>query len=132
MLDLDHFKAINDTHGHLYGDQVLLAVADALRTSTRRHDAVARMGGEEFALLLPDTDAEAAGEIAERARETIAQIPVTGATLSCSAGVATASPADTSPLDLLQLADRALYRAKRLGRDRTVTNPPTAIRSSLS
>ena len=121
MLDLDHFKTINDAHGHLYGDQVLLAVADALRTSIRGHDTAARMGGEEFAILLPDADADAACEIAERSRRAIAHIPVPRATLSCSAGVAAAPPAKTSPGDLLQLADRALYQAKRLGRDRTVT-----------
>ncbi len=74
MLDLDLFKAINDEHGHLHGDRMLVAVADALRTATRGHDTVARMGGEEFAMLLPDTDAATAYELAERARETIALI----------------------------------------------------------
>jgi diguanylate cyclase (GGDEF)-like protein len=132
MLDLDHFKAINDAYGHVYGDQVLLAVANALRTSIRGHDTAARMGGEEFAILLPDADADTACEVAERARGAIGHIPVPRATLSCSAGVAAASPADTSPVDLLQFADRALYQAKRLGRDRTVTNPSTAMRSRLS
>ena len=104
MLDLDHFKTINDAHGHLYGDQVLVAVADALRASIRGHDTAARMGGEEFAILLPDTGAGAAREIAERSRQAIAHIAVPRATLSCSAGVAAASPAETSPVDLLQLA----------------------------
>jgi diguanylate cyclase (GGDEF)-like protein len=132
MLDLDHFKAINDAHGHLYGDQILLAVADALRGSMRGHDTIARMGGEEFAILLPDADANAAFDIAERARSAIARVPVARRTLSCSAGVATASPADARPVDLLGLADNALYRAKRLGRDRTVTSPNTESRSSLA
>jgi diguanylate cyclase (GGDEF)-like protein len=132
MLDLDHFKAINDAHGHLYGDQVLLAVADAVRMSIRGHDTAARMGGEEFAILLPDADAHAAREIAERSRQAIAHIPVPRATLSCSAGVAAGLPADTSPVDLLQLADSALYQAKRLGRDRIVTNASTAIPSRLA
>jgi diguanylate cyclase (GGDEF)-like protein len=132
MLDLDHFKVINDAHGHLHGDQVLLAVADALRRSVREHDAVGRMGGEEFAILLPDAGAEAAYDAAERARSAIAQVPVAHLTLSCSAGVATASPADASPVDLLALADRALYRAKRLGRDRTVTSRGEASHLGLT
>ncbi len=132
MLDLDDFKAINDAHGHPYGDRVLLGVADALRASIRGHDTAARMGGEEFAILLPDADAAAAYDIAERARDSIARVPVAHSTLSCSAGVATASPADTSPADLLALADRALYRAKRLGRDRTVTSESAASHSRLA
>jgi diguanylate cyclase (GGDEF)-like protein len=132
MLDLDHFKVINDAHGHLQGDQVLLAVADALRRSVRAHDVVARMGGEEFAILLPDADAAAAFDTAERARTAIARVPVAAATLSCSAGVATASPAQASPVDLLALADRALYQAKRLGRDRTVSSRSPADRLGLA
>ncbi len=122
MLDLDDFKAINDVHGHPYGDQVLLGVADALRTSIRRHDTVARMGGEEFAILLPGANADAARDIADRARDAIARVSVVHAPVSCSAGVATASPVDASPAHLLELADRALYEAKRLGRDRTVAS----------
>ena len=120
VLDLDDFKAINDAHGHPYGDQILLGVADALRASIRQHDTAARLGGEEFAILLPDADTAAAQDIAERARDAIAHVPVTGGTLSCSAGVATAAPIDASPADLIALADRALYEAKRRGRDRTV------------
>jgi diguanylate cyclase (GGDEF)-like protein len=128
MLDLDEFKAINDTHGHPYGDQVLLEVADALRASIREHK-VARMGGEEFAVLLPDADVHAAHAIAERVRSAIASVSVAHRTLTCSAGVATASPADASPADLIELADRALYQAKRLGRDRTVISPSVPSRS---
>lgn len=132
MLDLDEFKAINDAHGHPYGDQVLLGVADALRVSIRGHDTAARMGGEEFAILLPDADAAAAFAIAERARDAIAQVPVAHTTLSCSAGVASTAAGDISPADLLALADRALYRAKRLGRDQTVTSDSASSRSSLA
>jgi diguanylate cyclase (GGDEF)-like protein len=121
MLDLDFFKKINDDHGHPYGDQILLGVADALRDSVRKQDTVARMGGEEFAMLLPETDATTAYELAERARAAIAGVPVNGNPLSCSAGVAAMSSGDTTaPLDLLELADKALYQAKHLGRDRTV------------
>jgi diguanylate cyclase (GGDEF)-like protein len=130
MLDVDHFKAINDAHGHPYGDQVLLGVADALRATIREHDTVARVGGEEFAILLPDADTEAAYDIAERVRDAIAHVPVAHASLSCSAGVATLSPAEESPTHLIEVADRALYRAKRLGRDRTVIGDAGASRSS--
>jgi diguanylate cyclase (GGDEF)-like protein len=77
------------------------------------------MGGEEFAILLPDADADAAYRFAERARRAIARIPVAQTPLACSAGAATASCAGTSPGDLLEQADRALYEAKRLGRNRT-------------
>jgi diguanylate cyclase (GGDEF)-like protein len=126
MLDLDEFKEINDTYGHPYGDQILLGVADALRGSIRQHDTAARLGGEEFAILLPDANATAAYDIAERARAAIARVPVANSTLSCSAGAATALPADALPTDLLALADEALYEAKRLGRNRTVTSPSTS------
>jgi diguanylate cyclase (GGDEF)-like protein len=125
MLDLDQFKEINDTHGHPYGDRILIEVAEALRGAIRQHDTAARMGGEEFAILLPDANASAAYDIAERARAAIALIPLAHRTLSCSAGAATAVPATALPADLLALADEALYEAKRLGRDRTVTSPVT-------
>jgi len=141
MLDLDHFKEINDEYGHPYGDQILLGVANALRTSMRAHDTVARMGGEEFAILLSGADASAAHEMAERARHAIAGVPVAAGTLSCSAGVATTADAQASPSDLLELADRALYQAKRMGRDRTAVSdqlpgvraivPQLASRTSL-
>jgi diguanylate cyclase (GGDEF)-like protein len=120
MLDLDRFKAINDEHGHAYGDQVLLAVSDVLRASVRTHDVVARLGGEEFAILLSGADGDSALEITERVRGAIADISMAGAALSCSAGVATAVPPALSAADLLEQADHALYEAKRLGRDRTV------------
>jgi diguanylate cyclase (GGDEF)-like protein len=129
MLDLDHFKAINDEHGHPYGDQVLVKVAAALRTSIRAHDTAARLGGEEFAILLPDAAAHDAHEVAERARDAIAQIDVAGGALTCSAGVATTSGGETSPIDLLELADKALYSAKHLGRNRTVLSGELAAHS---
>ncbi len=129
MLDLDHFKTINDEHGHPYGDQILLKAADALRSSIREHDTAARMGGEEFAILLPDAAAHDAHEVAERARAAIACIPVAGGALTCSAGVATTAAGETSPIDLLELADKALYSAKRLGRDRTLTGEELASRA---
>ena len=119
MIDIDHFKEINDNHGHSFGDRVLVAVAKALRSAVRTHDTVARLGGEEFAMLVPDADLEDAHEIAERARALIADVEIPGATLSSSAGAAaTCIGADRSG-GLFDAADRALYEAKRLGRGRT-------------
>ncbi len=119
ICDLDNFKAINDTHGHPYGDDVLRGVGSALRAAIRSGDSAARIGGEEFALVLPGSDSHAAFAIAERAREAIGAVPVHGFELSCSAGVA-AYPGDAEdPSALAQLADSALYWAKRGGKRRT-------------
>ncbi|HEX3979340.1 MAG TPA: diguanylate cyclase [Solirubrobacteraceae bacterium] len=126
VLDLDHFKQINDTYGHPFGDQTLVATANVLRSVVRAHDMVARIGGEEFALLLPGAAAQAAQEIAERAREQLATIALPHGALSCSAGVAVsgqpavAGEAAAVAGELMQEADRALYEAKRQGRGRTV------------
>lgn len=118
-LDLDDFKAINDTHGHPYGDTVLSAIGVALRSTVRANDTAARVGGEEFGLILPGSDTDAAFEVAERARAAVAAIPVRGFKLGCSAGIAT-FPADADdPSTLAQLADSALYWAKSAGKRRT-------------
>ena len=120
VLDLDHFKFLNDTRGHPYGDQVLREVAAKLREAVRgAQDLVGRLGGEEFGILLADVDAEEAFRVAERARGLIRGLPIDGFSLDCSAGVA-AWPTDTdSPARLLDLADAALYQAKRMGRGQT-------------
>ncbi len=118
-LDIDHFKEINDTFGHPFGDEVLVAVAKSLRAAVRTHDTVARLGGEEFAMLLPNADLQDAGEVAERARCLIADIPLPGATLSSSAGAAATTAGPERSGELFEAADRALYNAKRLGRGRT-------------
>ena len=118
-LDLDNFKVVNDTHGHPYGDTILSAVGSALREAIRSNDTAARVGGEEFALVLPGSDGEAAFAVAERARANVAAIAVRGFELSCSAGIA-AFPADADdPSALCQLADSALYWAKQGGKRRT-------------
>jgi len=120
VLDLDHFKFLNDTRGHPYGDQVLREVAAKLRVAVRgAHDLVGRLGGEEFGILLADVDADEAFRVAERARALIRGLPIDGFSLDCSAGVA-AWPTDTdTPARLLDLADAALYQAKRMGRGQT-------------
>jgi diguanylate cyclase (GGDEF)-like protein len=129
VLDLDHFKAVNDTHGHLAGDHVLAAVADALRSEVRDRDLVGRFGGEEFVVLLAGLDGGGAVElevVAERIRRRIAALrveiptpdgPLTVVGLSASVGGAV-SPADGGDLrTLMQVADTALYAAKRAGRN---------------
>src|SRR5215216_6389411 len=119
VLDLDHFKMVNDAYGHAEGDKVLVAVAERLRSVVREDDHVARLGGEEFALILPGVDGALAAEAAERARAAIADVRVGGRALSCSAGVS-AYPDDAGEAArLLELADGALYWAKRSGRDQS-------------
>ena len=120
LLDLDHFKVINDAHGHAEGDRVLAAAAERLRSVVRASDVVGRLGGEEFVLILPGVDAEAAEDCAERARAALAELTVRGRPVAASAGVA-AAPADgVDAAALLENADAALYWAKRTGRGKTV------------
>jgi diguanylate cyclase (GGDEF)-like protein len=117
VLDLDHFKAVNDAYGHAEGDKVLVAVAERLRSSVRGDDVVARLGGEEFALILPGVDGEGGAEAAERARAAVGEVTVAGAPLTCSAGVASYPSDAVEAGRLLEHADGALYWAKRSGRD---------------
>ncbi len=127
LVDVDHFKAINDTHGHALGDRALVVVAQLLQRAMRRTDLVARYGGEEFVILLGGTDREAALERMEALRREVAATPIDlgeGRTLAInfSAGVA-GTPADaaaTTPRALVALADERLLAAKRQGRGRSV------------
>jgi diguanylate cyclase (GGDEF)-like protein len=129
LVDLDHFKAVNDRFGHLAGDQVLIAAAQALARGLRTVDVIARHGGEEFAILLPETDAAGAREVAERASRLLAstEIPVeTGPSVTITASMGVASARGPEPLsldELLRRADAALYAAKRAGRDRVEVAP---------
>ena len=136
--DLDHFKAVNDTYGHMNGDAVLRAVAGVLRTQLREYDVAGRFGGEEFVVLLPRTDLVQARQIAERVRRAIAATPVrltgTGeafATVTISAGVASLESASTASSlpGLLAAADAACYEAKAAGRNRVraCADPVTGI-----
>ena len=117
VLDLDRFKEINDTYGHARGDAVLVAAARVLRERLRVEDLLGRIGGEEFAVLLPDTDADAAARVGEKLRAEIAGAPAP-APITVSVGVATWD-GETAE-ELLQRADAALYAAKDAGRDRVV------------
>lgn len=124
MLDLDHFKRVNDRHGHAVGDQVLKAVAACTRARLRGSDVLGRLGGEEFGLVLPATGASGARHLAEQVRLAVEALPLTGdggqpLQVTLSAGVAEAAPADT-PETLMHLADKALYQAKQQGRNRVV------------
>jgi diguanylate cyclase (GGDEF)-like protein len=127
-LDLDHFKAVNDRFGHPAGDALLTEVGAALTASLRGGDVPARVGGEEFLVLLPDTDQEAAELVAERLRSVIADLDESpdGRYVRASLGVATLDPGDVDGADLLRRVDRALYVAKESGRNRVVTALPDA------
>lgn len=126
FIDLDHFKRINDQHGHQTGDRVLSDVSDVLQKRMRDNDVLARFGGEEFVILLSDTSSDLAADIAQRLRELIAGMLFPdgrGKTLrvTFSAGLATmneTSPVIASAQDLLQQADQAVYQAKLAGRNR--------------
>jgi diguanylate cyclase (GGDEF)-like protein len=123
FLDLDHFKAINDTLGHGAGDNALQETGEVIKSSVRAIDTVGRWGGEEFVALLPDTDPAAALVAAERIRAAIAAHrydSVHGARLTCSVGVATRPDDGTDRDSLLASADRAMYAAKHLGRNRVI------------
>jgi diguanylate cyclase (GGDEF)-like protein len=124
MLDLDHFKHVNDRHGHAVGDQVLKAVAACTRARLRGSDVLGRLGGEEFGLVLPATGATGARHLAEQVRLAVEALPLTGdggrpLQVTLSAGVAEAVPSDT-PDTLMHVADKALYQAKQQGRNRVV------------
>jgi diguanylate cyclase (GGDEF)-like protein len=124
MLDVDDFKAINDTYGHLQGDVVLRAVARVVRDNSREADTPARYGGEEMALILPHTDLEGAYAIAERMRAAIEAlcIPRIGGegSLRATASVGVAATRDGTREALIADADAALYEAKRQGKNRTI------------
>jgi diguanylate cyclase (GGDEF)-like protein/PAS domain S-box-containing protein len=131
MLDIDHFKKVNDTYGHPVGDQVLHALADCMRQSTRGIDVAGRYGGEEFTLLLPEADLPMAIQIAERLRQSIADLPIpirrgngdippVQLRINVSIGVAFLLPDLPNLSVLIDRADQALYRAKNSGRNRVV------------
>ena len=118
LFDIDHFKVVNDQHGHLVGDQVLCDIAALLARAVRQGDCLGRWGGEEFLLICPETRGEQALQLAERILAQARNLPLaTGKPCTLSAGVAQLGAGD-SVNDLLQRADEALYQAKTQGRDR--------------
>ncbi|MCA9667179.1 MAG: GGDEF domain-containing protein [Myxococcales bacterium] len=121
LLDADHFKQVNDRHGHDVGDEVLRGLAQRLRESTRDADIVARYGGEEFMVLLPNTAEEGAENLAERLRAAVRDTPIAAAgvavSMTLSAGLVTLGDGENAEA-LVKRADQALYRAKNSGRDR--------------
>jgi diguanylate cyclase (GGDEF)-like protein len=125
MIDIDHFKSVNDQYGHPVGDIVLRDVARLMREALRTVDSLGRYGGEEFMVILPHTPWEEALKLAERLRQTVADhvFKVSGASVKVTISVGAASyPSETvdSPSALIREADVRLYRAKELGRNRVV------------
>jgi len=127
LFDLDHFKRVNDAHGHAVGDRVLRAFCDRVREAVRQPDVLVRRGGEEFILIMPGADAAGAVAVAERVRERVARAPIEGGGIhvrqTASIGVATWDRNET-PEELERRADLAMYEAKRAGRDLVVISEP--------
>ncbi len=128
VIDIDYFKAVNDSHGHDIGDQVLQEFAERIRSNIRTIDMACRFGGEEFVLVMPDTDMSLAYKIGERLRQIIASAPFDVVTdepaldITISIGISSLHGPDDTPDDILKRADQALYRAKRDGRNRVVAD----------
>src|SRR4051812_4020482 len=127
LADIDHFKRINDEHGHVVGDDVLREVAAPMRASLRSFELLYRFGGEEFLLLLPGAESHDAAAIAESLRAAVAALEPQGLSLTGSFGVATAEGDGLRLDDLFDEADRALYAAKHRGRNRVVTHAKKAL-----
>jgi len=124
MLDVDHFKTVNDTLGHLAGDEVLKEIANSINQATRTYDITGRYGGEEFLVVLPDCDREKTKAGAERIRDFVASHPfhARGSEISVtiSVGATIAPVCGRTESEILNLADRALYQAKNAGRNCTI------------
>jgi diguanylate cyclase (GGDEF)-like protein len=127
VADIDHFKRINDIHGHPVGDAVLRGVAHAMRGQLRTFELLYRVGGEEFLLLLPGADAEDAARVAEELRVAVEELRPEGLRVACSFGVATADDEDILFEPLVKAADAALYNAKRFGRNRVEGSAPAVL-----
>jgi two-component system cell cycle response regulator len=130
IVDIDHFKAVNDAHGHDAGDRVLVAVATAIAGHLRAEDQLGRLGGEEFLAVLPDTDAPAAQRVTEKLRceAALAAVAYEGTDLAVTVSIGVATWAGEAPEALLRRADDALYAAKAAGRDRALSAPATVPR----
>jgi polar amino acid transport system substrate-binding protein len=117
MVDIDHFKAVNDNYGHSTGDAVLSAVANILQNSVRQNDIVARFGGEEFCIVLPGTPQEQAMNIAETIRQKVEASSFDNISVTCSFGVTSIKFNAKAPSELIEQADLALFKSKSLGRN---------------
>lgn len=120
MVDIDHFKSINDKFGHSMGDEVLRRVAACLQETVRPQDIVCRYGGEEFSILLPDTDMDEAEQLAEKIRQAIQALQFPSLSVTSSLGISCTSQSAATPQDLLDQADKCLYVAKRNGRNQVI------------
>ncbi len=137
VVDIDYFKAVNDEFGHLSGDEVLRQFADLIRLSLREGDICGRFGGEEFAIVFPETDEEGAWNAAERIRSAIEKHdfvinPQTKRKITTSVGVATMHDQFTDKMELIESADKALYEAKQQGRNKSVAFSTDKPHSGLS
>lgn len=122
IFDIDHFKEINDTHGHSVGDSVLRSIAGVVKRNIEKNHVFARVGGEEFAVIVPDTSGEEAVQLGERLRKAIERTPMgTAGSVTVSVGVAEFREGD-DPITLFERADDALYKAKKHGRNQTEWN----------
>jgi diguanylate cyclase (GGDEF)-like protein len=135
LFDLDHFKEVNDRFGHAMGDRALVAFVRTVQRAARANDSLGRLGGEEFGLLLPESDVEGALRLADRMRAEVAALSIEEDERAChitvSAGVALAAPGDElTPDELVRRADFALYAAKLAGRDRVRLHDETTPRPS--
>lgn len=120
MYDLDEFKHINDTHGHSVGDEVLNALTQLILQGIRTTDFLVRLGGEEFLIIMPEVDVDAAYQAAERLRRQVADTPMTAHGLTVTLSVGVASYREASTTRLLERVDKAMYQAKQAGRNRVV------------
>jgi diguanylate cyclase (GGDEF)-like protein len=124
MLDVDHFKSVNDTYGHKWGDQVLKAIVAKSLKTLRDTDLFGRIGGEEFAIILPESEAEAALEVGERLRQALSEISISSdkgsIKITVSIGLAMMEAGNDTLEAILERADAALYKAKQAGRNKLV------------
>jgi len=122
MIDLDDFKEVNDSFGHQVGDNVLSVIGRLILDSVRKMDIACRYGGEELVVIMPNTDLNSSLLIAERIREKIAEYDFDGFNVTASIGLSVLDENDTDVIDLVYLADKALYKAKNSGKNRVVTS----------
>jgi diguanylate cyclase (GGDEF)-like protein len=136
MVDLDHFKQVNDTWGHESGNLVLQTVAQLLQDQTRKLDICCRYGGEEFAVILPSTELMLARQVAERClnalRETVIALEATDLRVTASIGVAVADANTGTPEELIEAADECMYEAKHGGRNQVVSKRPEPQESAVT